>query len=272
MKATEQKLLGMLASRFRSEQSGNGPAWAFIPQVRDAAGFEATRTADAIAMSLWPSRGLELHGYEIKCARSDWMRELKNPAKAETFIKLVDRWWIVTSDAKVALPEELPPEWGLLVVQGNKLVTKVAAGILPRIGDPPFNATGRSFLAALLRSAARTHAVTPSEVQEAVTAAIEIHRDHRERERTRLEADVRELYDRIDAFQTASGVMLGREDGQTWYGARPASEVGAALKLVLNGDADLERYETRLRTMLSTADRLVSDLRQSLGEPEDPAF
>ena len=33
------------------------------------------RYADAIAMNLWPSRGLAVHGFEIKISRGDWQRE-----------------------------------------------------------------------------------------------------------------------------------------------------------------------------------------------------
>lgn len=101
-------MLALLAARY-GRSSGNGPAWAFVPKVRDAAGFSATRTIDAIAMSLWPSRGLELHGHEIKVSRSDWLRELKEPEKAEAFSSVVDRWWLVVSDAQIVAAGELPP-------------------------------------------------------------------------------------------------------------------------------------------------------------------
>lgn len=59
------------------------PGYALLPQVANGTGYAASRHCDAIALSLWPSRGIRLHGFEIKVARSDWLRELKDPAKAE---------------------------------------------------------------------------------------------------------------------------------------------------------------------------------------------
>ncbi len=41
--------------------------YALFSQVRNATGFASRiRTADAIALSLWPSRGLALYGFEFK--------------------------------------------------------------------------------------------------------------------------------------------------------------------------------------------------------------
>jgi hypothetical protein len=57
-------------------------AWAFLEQVANGTGYaKKYRWADALAMGLWPSRGMELHGIEVKVSRSDWLRELENPAR-----------------------------------------------------------------------------------------------------------------------------------------------------------------------------------------------
>ena len=43
----------------------NSPEYCLLPQVRNSTGYSSkVRTADAIAMSLWPSRGLTLTGFE----------------------------------------------------------------------------------------------------------------------------------------------------------------------------------------------------------------
>ena len=47
-------------------------------------------SGDAVIMSLWPSRGLELHGVEIKVSRADWKREAADPAKAEAIAAYCD--------------------------------------------------------------------------------------------------------------------------------------------------------------------------------------
>jgi hypothetical protein len=60
---------GLLAARYCA------PAWAIFYEVANATGANGSRYADAVAMSLYPSRGLELHGFEVKKSRWDWVRE-----------------------------------------------------------------------------------------------------------------------------------------------------------------------------------------------------
>lgn len=258
-------MLALLEKRYRGEQRGNGPAWAFVPKVRNAAGFNATRTIDALAMSLWPSRGLELHGHEIKVSRADWLRELKDPAKAEAFTQLVDRWWLVVSDAAIVQEGELPPTWGLMVARGRGIVVKVQAPQLPPT-DAPW--MPKTFLAALLRSATRTQEVTPAEVEAAVSAAREAweaqHSENIEGWRTSRDG----LRDRLRAFEDASGLSLDswRDRGGDQEQAR---RMGAAVRLVLAGDAKVEEYERRLLNLADQADRLAAEARRAAGVPEN---
>lgn len=259
-------MLALLAAKYR-QTSGNGPAWAFIPKVRNAAGFQATRTIDAIAMSLWPSRGLELHGHEIKVSRSDWLRELKDPAKAEAFTDLCDRWWIVVSDAKIVAAGELPPTWGLMVASGRGLRVVVEAPELP-----PTDAEWmpRTFLAALLRAGVRTTATTPVEIEAAVAAARaewdEHHAENIELWRTSRDG----LRERIRMFEQLTGLSIGSWGDDGPAGAERAARVGRAVKLVLDGEADLERFERRLLALADSAERLAADIRSRA--PDADAF
>jgi hypothetical protein len=142
---TERDLLDRIRARYTST-AGNGPRWAFIPHVRDRAGFDATRTIDAIVMDTWPSSGLAVHGFEIKCSRGDWRRELAQPEKAAAFTRFTDYFWIVAPQGCVQ-PDELPDGWGLLEARGRGLRLAVKARRLyPEAVD-------RSFLACLLRAA-----------------------------------------------------------------------------------------------------------------------
>jgi len=124
------------------------PAWAFFPQVPDGTGALKVRCADAAAMSLWPSRGLHLHGFEIKAGRGDWLRELKDPAKADSIAQYCDFWWIVAPDKEVVKPEELPPAWGLMLVRGKQIVVSKQAEQRAEALAPD-----KPFLAGLLRRA-----------------------------------------------------------------------------------------------------------------------
>jgi hypothetical protein len=151
---TEADVLRVLAGRY-AQRSGNGPAWAFVPHVRNAAGFSASRTCDAMALGLWPSKGLELHGHEVKCSRSDWLRELKDPSKARAFSRYCDRWWIVAPpgvvrvDEDLSGPGELPMSWGLLIVHRGRIRCLVEAPKLEPESLP------RTFFVAFTRAAIR---------------------------------------------------------------------------------------------------------------------
>src|SRR3990167_2764101 len=95
-------------------------SYAFLPEVRNSTGFSgAVRTADAIVMGLWPSRGIELEGFEIKTSRQDWMNEIKQPDKSDAIAKYCDRWWLVIGDEKIVKDGELPATWGLMVPGKN---------------------------------------------------------------------------------------------------------------------------------------------------------
>lgn len=98
------------------------PEWAILFEVGNSTGFSCKRHADAVAMSLWPSRGLTLHGFEVKASRSDWVKELKNPSKAEGVAQFCDFWWLVVGDRAIVAPGELPASWGLIAPKGDKLV------------------------------------------------------------------------------------------------------------------------------------------------------
>ena len=112
------------------------PHFAYLTQVRNGTGFsrKTARTADAVAMGTWPSRGIHLHGIEIKVDLQDFKREIANPEKAEDIAKYCHFWWLAVTHEKVAPIEMVPANWGLLVVSedGTKMrVAKDAAKLTP---------------------------------------------------------------------------------------------------------------------------------------------
>lgn len=119
------------------------PEWALMFEVAESTG-SARRYADAVAMNMFPSRGLGVHGFEVKCSRADWLRELKNPKKAEAISQYCDYWWLVTAPG-IVKDGELPDTWGLMELQGKafKVVTKAKE----RSATP----LDRAFMAAMLR-------------------------------------------------------------------------------------------------------------------------
>jgi len=122
------------------------PEYAVMFEVPDCTGFAGSRRMDVVVMGLWPSRGLELQGIEVKRYRSDWLRERKNPEKQELHARFMDTMWLLTTEPGVAELDEVPEQWGWMHFNGQKLVTKKKAPT--RSPEPP----SRGFLAALLKA------------------------------------------------------------------------------------------------------------------------
>lgn len=210
---TEADVIAMLAARY------SAPEYAFIPQVRNATGISSTvRTADGIAMGLWPSRGMEVHGFEVKVERADFLHEIKQPDKAEEIGRFCDKWWVAVADEKIVKDGELPGDWGLLAVRGKKLVCLREA--VKRECQP----LDRAFVAAVLRS---------------VGSKI-VTNEHEEL------ADLREL---VANFQSVSGVRLREK----WPHDRATAE---AVRVVLASKADYSQQ--RLTKMLESARAMVT--------------
>jgi hypothetical protein len=201
----EQQLVWALNERYKA------PEYSLLPQVRNGTGYQRrARTADAIAMSLYPLRGLEMHGFEIKVSRSDWLRELKDPEKAEELCRYCGRWWIVAGDGKVVSDGELPPTWGLLVPRGKSLMAKVEA---PKLDAQPLT---RVFFAALMRKASLV--VTPQAViDEAVQKAVQgLQETMKETARINLESATRDfqwLKKSVKEFEEKSGIRITHYNG-----------------------------------------------------------
>ena len=153
---TEREMLDLLHSRYgvRSHNGGvYAPRYICAEHVRAGAGFEQ-RTADFIAVDTWESSmrdgWLTVHGVEVKVSRSDWLRELKDPAKASETLRYASHCWLAVSDPAIVREGELPLGWGLLCPAGRGLTAKVAAA--GRAVEP----LTASAIAALLRAVTKT--------------------------------------------------------------------------------------------------------------------
>lgn len=191
--STERDMLDALHARYAQASQGESVRWACAEHVRAHASFDA-KACDFMAQDLWPSKGLHLHGHEVKVSRADWLRELAQPEKAEALRRFCDKWWLVVSD-KAIVKDDLPDGWGLMVVTGGTVRVAKAA---PLLTPEPHPAT---FRASLLRATAKTNARRGS-VHATLTATIA----RRDAEITRLNdllAHNRPFYDR--RFTTPPG-------------------------------------------------------------------
>lgn len=237
------------------------PEYALMWEVGEGTGAASGRYADAIIMSLWPSRGLEVHGVEIKVSRADWRREAADPTKAEAIARYCDRWYVHTAPGVVPDVSELPPAWGLREYSGRGWRTIREA---EKTEAAPIT---RNFLAAMLRRADGTTRLLEREAEERGRAEI-----HAEREKMRADyakslddavkrrtSELERNAERLAEFEAAFGRMewgvdfaaLGKA-ARTLHDCRP------------NGYGPLVK---RLRAAADEIDAIEAMVRQ----PETPA-
>lgn len=124
--------------------------YAIAFEVANATGANVRRHLDVMVMSLWPSRGLDVTGIEIKVDRADWRREKAQPEKAKTIAQYCD-FFCVAAPVGVVPDFELPGNWGLLEVGP---AGTVRVNVKPRRLDP--KTIGKHQLAAIWRAAANS--------------------------------------------------------------------------------------------------------------------
>jgi hypothetical protein len=249
---TAREIMAALAKRHPA------PAWAFLEQVRNGTGWaRAPRTADALAMSCWPSRGLELHGFEVKVSRGDWIRELAEPAKAEEILSYCDRWWLVTPAKGVMQEGELPPTWGHMVVDGRGASIKTPA---PAWRAKPLD---RIFLAAILRKVHESH-VSLDSLGERLRAEFTRGKDEGTRSVESNADALKNLTEKVQRFEAASGVSIAR----SW---EQSERIGAAVRQVLEKGPlvvrkEMENHRAWLAGQLRDVDRyLVEATKEGAG-------
>lgn len=155
--ATERDVLDALRRRY-TKNAGNGERYVLAEHVRDDGTF-ARRTADLLVRDLWQSSGLALHGFEVKCSRSDWLTELRDPSKAHRFKVHCDYWWLAASDAAI-VRDDLPEGWGLIVMSGDTMRIKVRA---PKLQPIPMELRMRASMERAITKTARRHMVLDAE-------------------------------------------------------------------------------------------------------------
>jgi hypothetical protein len=258
-----------------------------LPQVRAATGASAERTVDAIAMQIWPSRGLTIEGVEIKTARSDFLRELAQPEKSDGIAAFCSKWWIaaphgVVTDGDLE-GESWPVQWGWLEVRA-KIIEAAVEGGKPTIAysvkvrrrakeNEAAREPTRAFLASILRSLqshespdaiANRRAAEMAQKQRAV---IEAAADKR---CDAAEEQLREIRSRVQAFEYATGMTTG-VFSSAWNGKTIAQEHEESRRRMQIA-CSLERFltdATALADQLSTiGDRIVGSSKTMKAQGE----
>ena len=158
---TEAELLAALRRRFTVSGNGGAGRYAFMTHVRTGAAWNQ-QEIDALVVCLWPSDMHSLLGFEVKCSRTDWLREIRpDTSKSERTRELCDSFTIVAPASVVSIGE-LPDGWGLLLASRNESGdVMLRQHVTPKPTVPrPAEEISRSFLVAMLRAAGAVPGMT----------------------------------------------------------------------------------------------------------------
>lgn len=92
--------------------------WACFVEMPVSSGSGHSRL-DFFAMNVWPSEKFRRIAYEIKVSRSDFNKELNQPAKRAPAEKYANECFFVMP-VGIAKVDEIPEGWGLIELYGGK--------------------------------------------------------------------------------------------------------------------------------------------------------
>lgn len=239
---------GELERRLYNKYHGDDFALCF--NVRNDAGFSADRTADALGIGLWPSRGCRLYGFEIKASRPDWLKELKNGAKAEAFIPYCDYWYILAGSRTLVADGELPDGWGLLVPRADGLKEIVPAKRNDNVKPMP-----RGMLAAFVKRASE-RAPNAEILRQAREEAEKRGFERGKQAGGRVESteQYQEVRRRLERFKTETGI-----DPEFFFDGPSLKRAVALVRTGKNINAAVQELETLWRHI----ERIGVDVREA---------
>jgi hypothetical protein len=216
----------------------------FLEQVGEGVGM-SQRRVDAVALGAWPSRGHDLHAFEVKVQRRDWLRELKAPEKSDAVAKYCHHFWIV-APAGVLKEPEVPEPWGIIQVEDGGKLTYLRK--VPARRPEPLDVR---FVVGILR-----RAEAAQQQIAAVTLAKRLEHDeatcfHRVRSE-----QLQELYDRLSGeYAALAGLGAGqRHPAELLQLAKQLQQVLQRREWLQQRVANVREYHHRLGELIEELD------------------
>lgn len=248
-----------LAMRRLRERYSVGDGWHLFEEVGSPG--TVTRRVDAVALSHWRSRGFEIHGFEVKATRSDWLSELDDPAKSKWWMDRVDRWFLV-APTHVANEDEIPKSWGWIRLNNGGNLRRVVQA--PELDGEP----DRKLIGALAKQLDKAWKKRPEEQELEAARKEGYEKGYREGQRRERDRDINrvmkkrdEYKDILDEFGEVTGISL-----TGWLGQENLVKAAAAVKLVREMQ---EKESDALSEIVSTRERLaryVQELDEKIEE------
>jgi hypothetical protein len=259
----------------------NHQEWAFFTEVV-MLGWDSCPRVDAIAVGGWRKSGYRVIAYEVKCTRSDWLRELKDPAKRELAEEVADECWFATAPG-VIKDGEVPDGWGHLEVvsTGTRRIVKAApqrrkdsrpAWFVASMARVIFEKTGSPLAPedrALWRVAASTKPLTKEQV---VALARDLWGDEIQKAKDALRGEREQRSEtgggRADEYVRRMRRALNRAfpDGGLWWGdidefCEKVEHEVAKLAAAVAAAGGIERVAMSLAERIAVAEKALDALR-----------
>lgn len=223
-------------------------------EVGNDTGAKVSRHADAVAIGIWPSTGHQIHGYEIKVSRADFLNEMKQPEKSWPVMQFCHRWSLLTPPGLVRV-DELPPNWGLSTYDGRSMrAVKHPPLLTPQPLSP-------GFVAALVRRAGEADAELITAAEKKLRTELEkSFRDRLDRElSSQREGRLRDADKAVKFFEAFKEAL-----GESWLSEEEAPAMIEALKALRS--VGVGRAYSHLFSVMQSMERQAASMRKALAE------
>lgn len=222
------------------------------PEVEgEWATFREAWRIDFYAIRCWQSGvGLRRIAYEVKCSRSDFLAELRKPAKRENALSLSHQFFFATPRGLVR-PDEVPVEAGLVYVSdGVARLAKKAPIRQPR----PFKLSEAIYLLRLPGFRSGTLELRREVIGEQRTS--EYYRDRMQQQQRTLESAQARLLELGGHLIVKGSTWRGRWQPHSWTAAE--EDVWAYVEEVKDRHVTLRRVDNgEIARYVSMADLLT---------------
>jgi len=230
------------------------PEWALFFEVGNGTGANCRRHADALAMNMYPSRGLSIIGFEIKVSRSDLKHELENPDKAEEIARFCDEWYLAVPKGLIKADDLIPATWGVLECEGNGLrINRKAAQLQPQT-------VTKQFMAAVIRSASKLDEKTLEQVK---SEAYQRYAEERETDiKARVEIETKRIRETLKNYEEFEKLI-----GQKISSYSDVEGMAERWTMAKNLETLYGKYG-QIRRMLNQMEHFVETTKKIVEEPQ----
>jgi len=254
-KGPTKQLETALHAHFIRPEDRLSPAGTGAIYLTEVTAPDSSRRADVVHIGLWKNRGAgRIDVCELKTSRSDFLREIADPAKAEAWWPYSTTFSLVVPHLSIASPAELPEGWGLLVPSSRGRRFKEV--VKPAVREPRLTV---GLLLTLLKNTETTRTNALQHLRQDLNAQ---HTEQVRKLRRDLagtsDPDVKKRLALLDQLETAMGIPL-IEFSFLGDGIEPGT-AAAGLKEYMASRAAVARAQGELQYRADDLERIAAAL------------